>query len=44
MDEESPEPTLLFDQLLAEGDDMDGDDEENEEVVAHHLGEEPADE
>ncbi|RXN29965.1 copper homeostasis cutC -like protein [Labeo rohita] len=45
MDLESPEFTPLFDQqLLAEGDEIEGDEEKDEEMLARLLREEPDDE
>lgn len=45
MDSESPEFTPLFDQqLLAEGDEVEGDEEEDEETLARLLREELDDE
>lgn len=45
MDSESPEFTALFDQQLhAEGDEVEGDEEEDEEMLARFLREEPDDE
>ncbi|RXN30130.1 neuron navigator 3-like protein [Labeo rohita] len=45
MDSESPEFTPLFDQqLLAEGDEVEGDEEEDKEMLARLLREEPDDE
>ncbi|KAK3552287.1 hypothetical protein QTP86_008549 [Hemibagrus guttatus] len=44
MDSEFPEPTPLFDQqLLEEGEEPEGDEEEDEEMLAHLLRDEPDD-